>query len=1078
MNTFHLIIQGVRYYWKKNLSVMLGIAVSMAVLTGALMVGDTMSWNLHEMVELRLGRVSHAVNSGDRYMSTSLAERCSATGEMDLAPVLHLQAMLIAGGGQELNKLNVYGIDDAFGRVTGVSGYFDDLADDEAIISYTIAERLGLKKDDEILLRITKASLVPMNAPFVADDGGAVAIRLKVKDIAGDEQLARFTLRVTQALPLNVFVSLEGLNKLMEISNKANILLANLSPGLDSADLAAALQHNWSLEDAQLHTRLLEPGGELSLVSERVFIDPPIVRAIEKLSIDKQFILTYFVNSISDKERSTPYSFVSSLPGDEVGWDEIVLNTWLAEDLGAQTGDSVVLRYFTVGPLRELAEEEAVFKVRSIVGIAGVYADKSLMPDIPGLSDAGNCKDWDTGIPIDLQKIRDKDEDYWKEYKGTPKAFINHERAVRLWQNRFGSCTDIRFGKVAGDLSLINSEIASAIEADSLGISVSAVKARGRSAAGEGVDFSQLFIGLSFFVLLAAVILTILLVFLNLDGRKEQVSTLAALGIPGSKIRKLLLGEQLILAIPGTVLGAFLSIAYNNFVFSLLNSLWGDIVRTRLVQPVVKPLTLIIGAVLTLVIVFITLWFSIGKMKPVRTNSSNRLSAKAIRLLRLLILLPALLAVALLSWQLSLHEATMPSVFFLSGGLLLLSLIGVALLLLASTGRRSSSLSILRLSFYNSARNRMRSMGVIALFSLGAFLVITTGANRQDLFKGAGDPHSGTGGFKWYAESSVPVLTNLNNEQVRMEAGLGGSFDFVQLSKAAGDDASCLNLNRISQPALLSVDPAVLNGRFAFVSSLPFLSKENPWSVLDTLLPSGLIPAVADETVIKWGLGLSVGDTLHYKGSRGESMDLLLVGGLSASIFQGYILISREHFLKYYPDYSGSSVFLVSYSGDNPDQGLAELKNGLRDYGLEVEDAAGRLAMFKSVTNTYLSIFMAMGALALMLGTVGLAIVMLRTLQERRSEFALLSALGYTRRKLSLLILSEFLWLLLAGVLIGSFTSVISTLPALLSPNTGVTLTSVLFITLLLVANGLFWLLLFTFLSVRRKTDSYALRNE
>ncbi len=62
-----------------------------------------------------------------------------------------------------------------------------------------------------------------------------------------------------------------------------------------------------------------------------------------------------------------------------------------------------------------------------------------------------------------------------------------------------------------------------------------------------------------------------------------------------------------------------------------------------------------------------------------------------------------------------------------------------------------------------------------------------------------------------------------------------------------------------------------------------------------------LIPAIADETVIKYGLGLSVGDTLRYTNSTGGSMELLLVGGMAPSVFQGSVLISDENFLKAIP---------------------------------------------------------------------------------------------------------------------------------------------------------------------------------
>jgi len=81
--------------------------------------------------------------------------------------------------------------------------------------------------------------------------------------------------------------------------------------------------------------------------------------------------------------------------------------------------------------------------VSQIYELAGEKADENLMPVIPGLSDASNCRDWKTGVPVDLKKIRRQDEAFWKAHKGTPKAFVSLETAQKLWGNRFGQSTSI-----------------------------------------------------------------------------------------------------------------------------------------------------------------------------------------------------------------------------------------------------------------------------------------------------------------------------------------------------------------------------------------------------------------------------------------------------------------------------------------------------------------------------------------------------------------------------------------------------------------------------------------------------------
>ncbi|MHC4568115.1 MAG: hypothetical protein ACYTE3_20425, partial [Planctomycetota bacterium] len=95
--------------------------------------------------------------------------------------------------------------------------------------------------------------------------------------------------------------------------------------------------------------------------------------------------------------------------------------------------------------MRKLLEKKSAFKIRKILPLAGLAVDPELMPDFPGLADADNCRDWEPGIEIDLDKIREKDETYWDDYRGTPKAFITLAAGQAMWANRYGNLTAIRY---------------------------------------------------------------------------------------------------------------------------------------------------------------------------------------------------------------------------------------------------------------------------------------------------------------------------------------------------------------------------------------------------------------------------------------------------------------------------------------------------------------------------------------------------------------------------------------------------------------------------------------------------------
>ena len=89
-----------------------------------------------------------------------------------------------------------------------------------------------------------------------------------------------------------------------------------------------------------------------------------------------------------------------------------------------------------------------------------------------------------------------------------------------------------------------------------------------------------------------------------------------------------------------------------------------------------------------------------------------------------------------------------------------------------------------------------------------------------------------------------------------------------------------------------------------------------------------------------------------------------------------------------------------------------------------------RLAEFHRVENTYLSTFQTLGGLGLLVGTVGLAAVLLRNVLERQRELALLGAVGYGRLHIFTIVVAENLLLLAWGLAIGTVCAVMAIAPA------------------------------------------------
>ena len=1073
-----MILRSLIHYKRANLTLILGVAISAMVLTGTLIVGDSVDHSLAMTAELRLGNIGYSFSGIDRYFRTDLTENVKDELNIPVASMIQVKGIASAqGGALKVNNIDVQGIDDNFLAMVPGNQLEEIPGRNEAFISRNLADRLELKIDDSFLLRVDKVSLIPKNAPFISDDENQVSLRLTVRKILDKENLGRFNLKTSQTAPFNVFLSLEYLNNRMETEGKANRLLISDEAGSNDDQLLSVISANWRPEDSGLKIGLAENTMEWNIESDRVFIDSVIVNAIYEFEEQPDLFLTYLANSIEKRDRATPYSFVSAGPffnNPEINSNDIIINTWLAEDLGAGEGDSVSMKYYSIGPLRQLVENEKWFIVKNIVPLSDQYADRELMPTLPGLSDAGSCRDWEAGIPIDLEKIRDKDEDYWDEWKGTPKAFLPYSTGKKIWENRFGACTLIRLNAEDYDETEISENILKYHGPADLGFQLRNLKKLGLEAASGGVDFSELFFGMSFFLLIASLTLLALLFNIHLENRMSQYGTLKALGYSNRLVHKLILAETAMVVFFGVLLGSLLAIWYNSLIFKALNSVWSAIVRTSVLAEDIRYGTILLGIVISFLLVFITVFFNIRKKLKNETvhlqrGQDKRRGKYFTTLLKGSAWISLIISCALIIKEFLISTGLNAGIFFLSGGLLLISFILFSGGILFKENKDLNiELSMPELAWRNLQRNRARSLRIIILFALGTFVIVSTGLNRKDLYSDAMNKSSGTGGFLFYGETTMPVLYDLNDPSTKMDLNISEGVNFVQMRKSEGDDASCLNLNRISQPRILGIPPDQLSGRFSFIKELEDYSTTGNWQALKHKLPGDVVPAIADQTVIQWGLGMKVGDTLVYTDEYGNEMLVKLIAGLANSIFQGNILIDEGIFLEHFPSSSGVHVFLLDADNENRDKLEADLVRSFRNTGLDLTYTADRLAEFNSVENTYLSIFLLLGGLGMILGTVGLGLSLVRNIQDRLQELGILRAVGFGKSTILKMLTREHIILLGFGTLIGTAGAFVATIPSIFSEFIDASWQTALIIVGLIIINGLLWIYLIGKISLRK----------
>jgi hypothetical protein len=400
--------------------------------------------------------------------------------------------------------------------------------------------------------------------------------------------------------------------------------------------------------------------------------------------------------------------------------------------------------------------------------------------------------------------------------------------------------------------------------------------------------------------------------------------------------------------------------------------------------------------------------------------------------------------------------------FFGAGSLLLAGLLTAsAVRRRASTSRRFSRGALAR---RGASRSPGRSLAVESILACAVFLTVAVGANRQGSQYGAEKRSSGTGGFAFFGETAIPVFEDLDSPTGKERYGLDepglNALDFVQFNLLPGDEASCLNLNQPQSPRLLGVDPAELDSRqaFGFVGVIPEVDPKHPWLALSQVWDDATVPAIADATVIEWALHRKIGETFTIRAEDGRVVRLRLVAGLANSVLQGSLVLGRDALQQLHPSVAGSRVLLVDAPVPNRQAIGDQLRRALRDSGLELTPCTERLARFATVENTYLAIFLALGGLALLLGGVGLGLVLVRNVSDRRGELALLRAVGYDRHDLVRMLFAEHAWLFLRGLLVGTVAGLVAVLPAITTPGSNPAPGELALVLGAVFANGMLWI--------------------
>ena len=179
-----------------------------------------------------------------------------------------------------------------------------------------------------------------------------------------------------------------------------------------------------------------------------------------------------------------------------------------------------------------------------------------------------------------MDEIRQQDEDYWNEYRGTPKAFISYEKGKEIWGNNFGPATSLRFPSGTGENQILD-RIRGSLDPDKTGFIITDLAGDSVSAAENGVDFGTLFLSLGFFLIVASMVLLSFAASSYFDSKIRDIKTLYALGFRNRWISGSLIFETGIISLAGSLTGAFGGYLVNVIITGALNTVWSGAVQTN-----------------------------------------------------------------------------------------------------------------------------------------------------------------------------------------------------------------------------------------------------------------------------------------------------------------------------------------------------------------------------------------------------------------------------------------------------------------------------------------------------------------
>ncbi len=295
MSTLQLLLASLAYHWRTHVAVGCGVAAGTAVVTGALLVGDSMRGSLRQLTLERLGRIDQALVA-ERFFRARLADELAAqpgfpTHAAAIPAILLRVSVESAVGGDRAaraNRVDLIGCDGRFWDLAAVVGQAASLPTGstgaswqlalrpgprEIVLNQVLAEQLEVKVGDPVLVRLPQPGSIPADSPLGRKSETVRSHRVIVSEIIPAQGFGRFSLNASQQTPRNAYVSLDWLQERLDRPEQVNAILV--------ADAAESVQDLLEprLEDYGIHVART-PRGYVNVTSDRMLLESAIERAV------------------------------------------------------------------------------------------------------------------------------------------------------------------------------------------------------------------------------------------------------------------------------------------------------------------------------------------------------------------------------------------------------------------------------------------------------------------------------------------------------------------------------------------------------------------------------------------------------------------------------------------------------------------------------------------------------------------------------------------------------------------------------------------------------------------------------